>query len=70
VDLSKLPLISQCEDNCSLTHEQFNDVVSIEMDPKNGMLSLSFLLLIFVTYLRVNVIIHCWFLYMILFVLI
>jgi len=58
MNLSQSPLISQCEDDCSLTHEQFNDVVPLEMDLKNGMLGLSFLFSIFVTYLRVNVIIH------------
>jgi len=44
-------LISQCEDNCSLTHIELYDVVPIEMDPQNGMLGTSCLLLIFVTYL-------------------
>jgi hypothetical protein len=65
MDLSQLALISQCEDKCSLTHEQVDDVdnVPIEMDPQNGMLVVSCLLLIFVTYLKVNVIIHSWVLY-------
>ncbi|XP_062176166.1 uncharacterized protein LOC133881252 [Alnus glutinosa] len=35
MDLSQLSLISQCEDECSLTHEQVDDVVPIEMDPQN-----------------------------------
>jgi hypothetical protein len=63
MDLSQPPLISQCEDDCSLTHEQFNDVAPLEIDLKNGMLGISFLLSIYVTYLRVNVIIHSWVLY-------
>jgi hypothetical protein len=58
MDLSQLNLISQCEDDCSLTHIELDDVVPIEMDPQNGMLGTSCLLLIFVTYLRVNVIIY------------
>jgi hypothetical protein len=58
MDLSQLPLISQCEDECLLTHEQVDDVVPIEMDPQNGMLVVSCLLLISITYLKVNVIIH------------
>jgi hypothetical protein len=41
-----------------LTHEQVDDVVPIEMDPQNGMLVVSCLLLISITYLKVNVIIH------------
>jgi hypothetical protein len=63
MDFSQPALISQCENNCSLTHEQLDDVVPIEMDPQNGMLSISFLLLIFVTYLLVNVFIHSWVLF-------
>jgi hypothetical protein len=63
MDLSQLPLISQCEDECSLTHEQVEDIVPIEMDPQNGMLVVSCLPLIFITYLKVNVIIHSWVLY-------
>jgi hypothetical protein len=63
MDLSQSALISQCEDNWSLTHEQPDDVLPIEMDPQNGMLGISFLLLIFVTYLRVNIIIHSWVIY-------
>jgi hypothetical protein len=63
MDLSQTALISQCEDDYSLTHEQLDEVVPIEMDPQNGMLGISFLLLIFVTYLRVNVIIHSWVFY-------
>jgi hypothetical protein len=51
MDLSQLDLISQCEDNCSLTHIELDDVVPIEIDPQNGMLGTSCLLLIFVTYL-------------------
>jgi hypothetical protein len=51
MDLSQSALISQCEDDYSLTHEQFDDVVPLEMDPQNGMLGLSFFLLNFVTYL-------------------
>jgi len=62
MDLSQLALISQCKDECSLTHEQVDDV-PIEMDPQNGMLVVSCLLLIFITYLKVNVIIHSWVLY-------
>jgi hypothetical protein len=58
MDLSQLPLISQCEDKCSLIHEKVDDVVPIEMDPQNGMLVVSCVLLIFITYLKVNVIIH------------
>jgi hypothetical protein len=56
-------LDSQYEDDCSLTHIELDDVVPIEMDPQNGMLGTSCLLLIFVTYLRVNVIIYSWILY-------
>jgi hypothetical protein len=63
MDLSQLDLISQCEDDCSLAHEQLDDVMPIEMDPQIGMLGTSCLLLSFVTYLRVNVIIHSWVLY-------
>jgi len=63
MDLSQLALISQCEDECSLTHEQDDDVVPIEMDHQNSMLVVSCLLLIFITYLRLNVIIHSWVLY-------
>jgi hypothetical protein len=62
MNLSQLALISQCKDECSLTHEQVDDV-PIEMDPQNGMLVVSCLLLIFITYLKVNVIIHSWVLY-------
>jgi hypothetical protein len=58
MDLSQLPLISLCEDECSLTNEQVDDVVPIQMDPQNGMLVVSCLLLISITYLKVNVIIH------------
>lgn len=58
---------SQCEDDCSLTHDQLDDVVPIEMDPQNSMLGTSCLLLIFETYLRVNVIIHSWVIYTIFF---
>jgi hypothetical protein len=58
MDLSQLPLISQCEDECSLTQEQVDDIVPIEMDPRNDMLVVSCLLLISITYLKVNVIIH------------
>jgi hypothetical protein len=49
MDLSQLDLISQHEDDCSLTHIELNDVVPIEMDPQNGMLDTSCLPLIFVT---------------------
>jgi hypothetical protein len=66
MDLSQLSLISQCEDECLLTREQVDDVddvVPIEMDPQNGMFVVSCLLLIFITYLKVNVIIHSWVLY-------
>ncbi len=58
MDLSQLDLISQHEDDCSLTHIELDDVVPIEMDPQNGMLVVSCLLLISITYLKVNVIIH------------
>jgi hypothetical protein len=63
MDFSQPALISQCENNCSLTHEQLDDVVPIETGPQNGMLSISFLLLIFVTYLLVTVFIHSWVLF-------
>jgi hypothetical protein len=63
MDLSQPALISQCEDERSLTHKQIDDVVPIEMDPQNGMLVVSCLLLIFITYFKVNVIIHSWVLY-------
>jgi hypothetical protein len=53
-------LISQHEDDFSLTHIELDDVVPIEMDPQNSMLDTSCLLLIFVIYLRVNVIIYSW----------
>ncbi|XP_062155312.1 protein FAR-RED IMPAIRED RESPONSE 1-like [Alnus glutinosa] len=36
MDLSQLPLISHCEDECSLTHEQVEDIVPIEIDPQNA----------------------------------
>jgi hypothetical protein len=55
VDSCRSKLNKQCEDDCLLTHEQLDNVVPIEMDPQNGMMDISFLLLIFVTYLRVNV---------------
>ncbi|XP_062173728.1 protein FAR-RED IMPAIRED RESPONSE 1-like [Alnus glutinosa] len=35
MDLSQLDLISQHEDDCSLTHIELDDVVPIEMDPEN-----------------------------------
>ncbi|XP_062148670.1 protein FAR1-RELATED SEQUENCE 4-like [Alnus glutinosa] len=35
MDLSQLDLISQHEDDCSLTHIELDDVVPIEMDPQN-----------------------------------
>jgi hypothetical protein len=41
MDLSQLPLTSQCEDECSLTHEEVEDVVPIEMDPQ-GCIQLSY----------------------------
>lgn len=63
MDLSQLDLISQCEDDCLLTHEQLDDVMPIDMDPQNGMLGISCLPFIFVTYLRLNVIIYSWVLY-------
>jgi hypothetical protein len=46
MDLLQLDLISQCEDDCSLTHKKLDDVAFIEMDPQNGMLGTSCLLLI------------------------
>jgi hypothetical protein len=49
MNLSQLDLISQHEDDCLLTHIELDDVVPIEMDPQNGMLDTSCLLLIFVT---------------------
>lgn len=51
MNLSQLPLISHCEDECSLTHEQVEDIAPIEIDPQNGMLVVSCLPLIFITYL-------------------
>ncbi|XP_062170384.1 protein FAR-RED IMPAIRED RESPONSE 1-like [Alnus glutinosa] len=36
MDLSQLDLILQCEDDCSLTHIELDDVVPIEMDPQNN----------------------------------
>lgn len=49
MDLSELDLISQHEDDCSLTNIELDDVVPIKMDPQNGMLDTSCLPLIFVT---------------------
>jgi hypothetical protein len=54
MDFEQSALKLQCEDDCSLIHEQF-DVVPVQIGPENGLLSLEFLLLIFVTYPRVNV---------------
>jgi hypothetical protein len=55
MDFEQSALKSQCEYDCSLIHEQFDDVVLVQIGPENGILGLEFLLLIFVTYPRVNV---------------
>jgi hypothetical protein len=61
MDFEQSALKSQCEEDCSLIHEQFDDVVPIQMDLENGILGLQFLLLIFVTYRsRVNIRKHGW----------
>jgi hypothetical protein len=40
MDLSQSALISQFEDDSSLTEQQIDDVTPLERDPQNGMLGL------------------------------
>jgi hypothetical protein len=40
MDFEQSALKSQCQEDCSLIHEQFDDVVPIHMDLENGILGL------------------------------